>query len=51
MAADSDADVIRRGYDAFERGDMDMLRADLFSADIKWHQSGRHPYGDDQFWA
>jgi ketosteroid isomerase-like protein len=33
-------DLIRRGYDAFSRGDMDTLRA-LFHPDIVWHAPGR----------
>jgi ketosteroid isomerase-like protein len=33
-------DLIRRGYDAFSRGDMDTLR-ELFHPDIVWHAPGR----------
>jgi uncharacterized protein len=34
-------DLIRRGYDAFSRGDTDTLRG-LFHPDIVWHAPGRH---------
>jgi uncharacterized protein len=34
------ADLIRRGYDAFSSGDMDTLR-ELFHPDIVWHAGGR----------
>ena len=32
-------DLIRRGYDAFSRGDMDTLR-ELYHPDIVWHAPG-----------
>jgi uncharacterized protein len=39
-------DLIRRGYDAFSRGDMDTLR-ELFHLDIVWHAPGRSQlFGD-----
>jgi ketosteroid isomerase-like protein len=37
VAERSDAETIRRGYEAFGRGDMDTLRTDVFAADIQWH--------------
>ena len=40
--ANSDADTIRRAYDAFALGDMDTIRSDAFAADIRWHQGGRN---------
>jgi len=33
-------DLVRRGYDAFARGDMDTLR-ELFDPGIVWHQACR----------
>jgi uncharacterized protein len=39
-------DLIRRGYDAFSRGDMDTLR-ELFHPDIVWHAPGRSQLSGD----
>ena len=39
-------DLIRRGYDAFTRGDMDTLR-ELFHPDIVWHAPGRSQLAGD----
>jgi uncharacterized protein len=33
-------ELVRRGYDAFAKGDIDTLRA-LFDPDVVWHQPGR----------
>lgn len=33
---------LRKGYDAFARGDLDALRS-MFSNDILWHVGGRGP--------
>jgi ketosteroid isomerase-like protein len=33
-------ELVRKGYDAFARGDMDTLR-ELFDPDIVWHFPGR----------
>jgi len=41
MSASEDAAAVRRGYDAFMRGDMDALQ-ELFAPDIKWHTNGRN---------
>ena len=41
MSAAEDAAVVRRGYDAFSRGDMGTLQ-ELFAPDIKWHANGRN---------
>jgi ketosteroid isomerase-like protein len=38
--------LVRTGYDAFSRGDMDTLR-DLFADDIVWHAPGRNPLAGD----
>jgi ketosteroid isomerase-like protein len=47
MPATADADVIRRGYEAFSRGDMDSLRKDVFAPDVRWHQGGRNQTAGD----
>jgi uncharacterized protein len=39
-------DLIRQGYDAFSRGDMDALR-ELFHPDIVWHAPGRTQLSGD----
>jgi ketosteroid isomerase-like protein len=39
-------DLIRRGYDAFTRGDMDTLR-ELYHPDIVWHAPGRSQLAGD----
>ncbi len=38
--------LVRRGYDAFSRGDMQTLR-DLFNPDIVWHAPGRNQLSGD----
>jgi len=38
--------LVRRGYDAFSRGDMQTLR-DLFHPDIVWHAPGRNQLSGD----
>ncbi len=40
MSAAENAAVVRRGYEAFQSGDLDTLR-ELFSPDIRWHVNGR----------
>jgi uncharacterized protein len=47
MTATADADVIRRGYEAFSRGDMDTLRNETFASDIQWHQGGKSQISGD----
>jgi uncharacterized protein len=47
MSAQSNAAALRKGYDAFSRGDMDALRNELFSPDIVWHQGGRNQTSGD----
>jgi uncharacterized protein len=42
MSAQSNAELMRTGYAAFSRGDMDALRGELFTADIVWHQGGKN---------
>jgi ketosteroid isomerase-like protein len=40
----SDVDATRRSYEAFARGDMDVVVADMH-ADIEWHQAQGLPHG------
>jgi len=47
MSAQSNAEAMRKGYAAFSRGDMDMLRNELFTPDIVWHQGGRNQTSGD----
>jgi len=39
-------DLVRRGYAAFQSGDMDTLRG-LFADDIVWHAPGRNQLSGD----
>jgi ketosteroid isomerase-like protein len=47
MSAETNAEAMRRGYEAFSKGDMDTLRNELFTPDIVWHQSGRNQTSGD----
>jgi len=39
-------ELLRNGYAAFEKGDLDTLRG-LFTDDIVWHSPGRSPLAGD----
>ena len=39
-------ELVRKGYDAFNRGDVDTLR-ELFDPEIVWHFPGRSPLAGD----
>ena len=39
-------ELLRKGYDAFGKGDMDTIR-ELFSDDIVWHAPGKSPLAGD----
>ena len=39
-------DLVRRGYEAFSKGDLDTL-GQLFADDIVWHAPGRSPIAGD----
>jgi ketosteroid isomerase-like protein len=41
------ATIFRRGYDAFNSGDMDTVR-ELFDENIIWHVSGRDRFAGDK---
>jgi uncharacterized protein len=47
MSAQTNAEVMRKGYEAFSQGDMDRLRKELFTPDIVWHQGGRNQTSGD----
>jgi hypothetical protein len=40
-------DVVRAGFAAFGRGDVDALRQQYFATDIRWHFPGRGPLAGD----
>jgi ketosteroid isomerase-like protein len=42
MGAAENAEVVRRGYEAFNAGDLETLR-DLFAEDAVWHAAGNGP--------
>ncbi|MGW3109315.1 nuclear transport factor 2 family protein [Streptomyces sp. NPDC001100] len=46
MADHPHALLVRKGYDAFVRGDMDTLRS-LMSSDVTHHVPGTHPLSGD----
>ena len=40
-------DLVREGFAAFGRGDLDALQSQFFAEDIRWHFPGRSPFGGD----
>ena len=46
MADHPNAELVRRGYDAFSKGDMDTIN-EIFADDIVWHIPGRSPLAGD----
>jgi ketosteroid isomerase-like protein len=44
--AHPDEELVRRGYDAFSRGDMETLR-EVFHPDLVWHSPGRNQLAGD----
>lgn len=40
-------DLIRRGFEAYGRGDIQALQTEFFSPDIVWHMPGRGPLAGD----
>ena len=40
--ANSNEDLLRRGYDAFAVGDLQTLR-EIMDPDVVWHVPGRNP--------
>ena len=47
MAEHPNVDLIRRGYDLFEKGDMDGLRG-IFTDDVVWHVPPGLPFSGDK---
>jgi ketosteroid isomerase-like protein len=45
--AHSGEELLRKGYDAFGRGDMETLRKEVFAPDIRWHFPGRSQIAGD----
>ncbi len=39
--------VVRKGFDAFGRGDLDTLRNEVFTEDTVWHVGGRSQLSGD----
>ncbi len=46
MGADENAAIIRRGYEAFNSGDIDTL-TEIFDEGAVWHTPGRSPLAGD----
>jgi len=40
-------DLVRGGFEAFGRGDLDALRREYFAEDIRWHIPGRGQLAGD----
>jgi uncharacterized protein len=40
-------DLLREGYAAFGRGDLDALQNQFFAPDITWHFPGKSPFAGD----
>lgn len=41
------ADLLRKGYDAFSKGDLDTIKNEVFSPDVVFHVAGRNPLSGD----
>jgi ketosteroid isomerase-like protein len=40
-------DLVRAGFAAFGRGDIDALRDQFLASDVRWHTAGRSPVSGD----
>jgi ketosteroid isomerase-like protein len=47
MAGEQNVEVVRKGFEAFGKGDMDTLRNEVFSANTVWHAGGRNQLSGD----
>jgi len=47
MAADENAELVRRGYAAFNAADIDALN-EIMDDDVSWHTPGRAPIAGDR---
>jgi uncharacterized protein len=45
--ATANIEAIRKGYEAFQTGNLDMLRDELFDKDIVWHNPGKNVTSGD----
>lgn len=45
--AAANIEAVKRGYEAFQTGNLDLLRNELFAPDIVWHSPGRNPLSGD----
>jgi uncharacterized protein len=45
--AHANEDLVREGYAAFARGDIEALGSRFFAGGIRWHFPGRSPFGGD----
>ena len=39
--------VVRKGYEAFSKGDIETLQNEIFTDDIVWHNPGQNPLSGD----
>jgi ketosteroid isomerase-like protein len=46
-SAVANAQALRKGYEAFQTGNLDLLRDELFDANIVWHVPGKSPLSGD----
>jgi ketosteroid isomerase-like protein len=44
---DPNEDLIRQGFDAHGRGDIEALKTQFFAPDIEWHFPGHSPFAGD----
>jgi ketosteroid isomerase-like protein len=47
MAEHKNVELVRRGYEAFQKGDMDTLR-EIMAADVVWHTPGNSVISGDK---
>jgi ketosteroid isomerase-like protein len=45
--ATANIEALKRGYEAFQTGNLDLLRNELFDKDIVWHNPGNNPTSGD----
>ncbi|MDQ6856405.1 MAG: nuclear transport factor 2 family protein [Candidatus Dormibacteraeota bacterium] len=45
--ATANIESLRRGYEAFQTGNLDLLRDEIFHPDIVWHSPGSNPISGD----
>ncbi len=47
MMAHPNEDLVREGYTAFSRGDIEALQSQFFAPDVRWHFPGRSQFAGD----